>query len=117
MKVNFSQLLVSLIFIVTVSAVSTAIAQEGVLNETPELSPNYPDPSLLEEKPLLYEPDGKSSFQKEQTLINQSPSIKSKGKNSESTKMGHNKTEEDALSFNFLYYIIQEFKISDIVEQ
>ncbi len=117
MKVNFSQILATFTIILTMSAGSIVFAQEGYpLNEIPELSPNYPDPMLREEKPLLYEPDGKPSVQREQPVINQAPS-KTKGKNSEPTKSTNSKTEENALSFNFLYYIIQKFKISDIVDQ
>jgi hypothetical protein len=117
MKVNISQLLATLTIILTVSVVNNVSAQEGsTLNEIPELSPNYPDQMLREEKPLLYEPDGKSSVQKEQPVINQA-TFKTKGKNSEPSKSTNSKTEEDALSFNFLYYIIQKFKISDIVDQ
>lgn len=117
MKVNFSQLLATLTIILTVSAVSTVVAQEGSpFNDIPELGPSYSDPMLREEKPLLYEPDGKSSSNREQPVINQAP-LKTKGKSSEPTKSNYSKTEEDALSFNFLYYIIQKFKISDIVDQ
>jgi hypothetical protein len=67
MKVSFSQLLATLTIILTISGASTVFAQEGdPLNETPELSASYPDPSLREEKPLLYEPDGKTTLQTEQ---------------------------------------------------
>lgn len=117
MKVNFSQLLVTITIILTVSTVNSVFAQEGSpINEIPELGPPvFSDPSTREEKPLLSEPEGKSTFQKEQTIITPAPT-KTKGKNSEPTKTT-SKTEEDALSFNFLYYIIQKFKISDIVDQ
>ncbi|MEQ1584773.1 MAG: hypothetical protein ABL895_02770 [Cyclobacteriaceae bacterium] len=116
MKVNFSQLLAIIIIILTVSTVNSLFAQEGApINETPELGPpTFSDPSTREEKPLLSEPEGKSTLQKDQTIIAPVPT-KPKGKNSESAKAS--KTEEDALSFNFLYYIIQKFKISDIVDQ
>ena len=115
MKVNFSQLLAIITITLTVFTVNSVFAQEGSpINETPELGPPaFSDPSTREEKPLLSEPEGKSTLQKEQSAI--TPVPKTKGKNSEPTKTS--KTEEDALSFNFLYYIIQKFKISDIVDQ
>jgi hypothetical protein len=117
MNLNFSQLLAIITIILTASTVNSVFAQEGSpINETPELGPpTFSDPSTKEEKPLLSEPEGKSTLQKEQTVITPA-STKAKGKNSESTKPT-GKTEEDALSFNFLYYIIQKFKISDIVDQ
>jgi hypothetical protein len=40
------------------------------------------------------------------------PSVKGKGNDASAAK----KNEDDALSFNFLYYIIQKFKISDLIE-
>jgi len=117
MKVNFSQLLAILTLVLVVSAVNSVSAQEGApVNETPELNPPIlTDSNTREEKPLLYEPEGKTNNQKEQTIIAPSPS-KSKGKNAEATKSPAAKTDE-ALSFNFLYYIIQKYKISDIVDQ
>lgn len=117
MKLNLSHLLALVTFILTVSAVSSASAQDGApANEYPELSP-LQDPTVKEDKPLLYEPEGKSS-QKEQPInTTTTSSAKQKVKTSEPSKTADSKNEEDALSFNFLYYIIQKFKISDIVDQ
>ncbi len=116
MKVNFSQLLALITIVIAVSAANSAYAQEGSPNnETPEINPFLTDPNTREEKSLIYEPEGKANSQKDQPVISPS-TIKTKGKTSESSKT-NTKTEEDALSFNFLYYIIQKFKISDIVDQ
>jgi hypothetical protein len=117
MKVNFSQLLALITISLAATAFNSVFAQEGSPNnEIPELSPPiFTDPTLREEKPLLYEPEGKSNNSKEQT-ITPAPT-KAKIKSPEPTKATASKTEEDALSFNFLYYIIQKFKISDIVDQ
>lgn len=117
MKLNLSHLLALVTFVLTVSTVNSASAQDGApVNEYPELSP-LQDPTVKEDKPLLYEPEGKSA-QKEQT-VNTTPttSAKQKTKTAEPSKTAASKSEEDALSFNFLYYIIQKFKISDIVDQ
>lgn len=115
MKIKFYHVLALLSFTVILMAAGPALAQEGSpINETPELSP-IPDPvDLKEEKPLLYEPEGKTptTTQRETTITTQS---KSKSKSPDSKTPS--KQEEDALSFNFLYYIIQKFKISDIVDQ
>jgi hypothetical protein len=97
-------------------AFTNTIAQEGIPNnEIPDI---IYDQNLLEEKPLLNEPAAsadKNAQSKE--LLN--PTTKSaKSKSVEGLKNPATKPEEeDALSFNFLYYIIQKFKISDIVEQ
>ncbi len=116
MKLNLSHLLALVTFILTVSAVSPASAQDGApVNEYPELSP-LQDPTLKEDKPLLYEPEGKST-QKEQANTPATSSLKPKAKTADPSKSAASKNEEDALSFNFLYYIIQKFKISDIVDQ
>jgi hypothetical protein len=117
MKLNLSHLLAVVTFILTISAVSSASAQDGApVNEYPELSP-FQDPTVKEDKPLIYEPEGKST-QKEQTITTTSTtSSKPKAKTTEPAKATAAKNEEDALSFNFLYYIIQKFKVSDIVDQ
>ena len=97
----------------------SATAQEGVPNnEIPDLN-FYPE--LKEEKPLLFEPD-KAASNNERTTQSRDQFIvapkSSKSKTGDTSKgSGITKTEDDALSFNFLYYIIQKFKISDIVEQ
>jgi len=116
MTINFSRLLALITIILTATAFNSVFAQEGSPNnEIPELSPIFTDPNFREEKPLLYEPEGKSNNSREQSI---SPAhTKVKSKSPEPTKVPATKTEEDALSFNFLYYIIQKFKISDIVDQ
>lgn len=117
MKNRYCPWLAGLSMMFIVLAATPVVAQEGSpINETPELYP-YPDASLKEEKPLLSEPEGKVSTNTlRETVITPSPS-KSKTKNSDSKPTATGKAEEDALSFNFLYYIIQKFKISDIVDQ
>ena len=116
MTINFSRLLALITIILTATAFNSVFAQEGSPNnEIPALSPVFTDPTLREEKPLLYEPEGKSNNSKEPS-IGPAPA-KVKSKSPELTKTPSTKTEEDALSFNFLYYIIQKFKISDIVDQ
>jgi len=118
MKLNFSHLLALITVLLTVSAVSTSSAQEGSPNnDFPELSPPFQEQNTREDKTLLYEPEG-GKLQREQTTNMQQPVVsKPKAKTSEPQKPTPAKTEEDALSFNFLYYIIQKFKTSDIVDK
>lgn len=118
MKLNFSHLLALLTVALTVSAVSTASAQEGYPNnDFPELSPPYQEANSREDKTLLYEPEGGKLQREQPTNIQTQNSTKPKAKTIEPQKPTAAKTEEDALSFNFIYYIIQKFKTSDIVDQ
>jgi hypothetical protein len=74
-----------------------------------------------EDKTLIFEPDAKSAKQTPSELHQSTATVPPKGKNLEASKQGSNnantKEGEDALSFNFLYYIIQKYKGSDIVDQ
>jgi hypothetical protein len=119
MKPKFSHFLGFIVTLMTL-VIFTATAQEGVPNnEIPDL--NFLRPEInLEEKPLLYEEksttSGERSTQSKEQL-NTAPKIIIKSKPADASKTPATKSEDDALSFNFLYYIIQKFKISDIVEQ
>ncbi len=114
--IGFTMVLITLL-------VFSTQAQEGMPNnEIPDLV-IHPETNLHEEKPLLFEPERSTTTNSntERTSpikdhsINTGKSAKSKG--TEPSKNSASKTENDALSFNFLYFIIQKFKISDIVEQ
>jgi len=114
MRPNFSHILGFSVMLVALMIFS-ANAQEGIPNnEIPDI--NF-HPDLQEEKPLLFEPSSngeKTTNSREQVIV--SPKS-GKSKTGEGSKNPAAKSEDDALSFNFLYYIIQKFKISDIVEQ
>jgi len=108
-----------LTFLLVTFACVSAVAQEGIPNnEIPDFN-LYPE--LKEEKPLLFEPEKSSnsnerSIQGREQFISSPKSSKPKAAG-DGSKGGVTKPEDDALSFNFLYFIIQKFKISDIVEQ
>jgi hypothetical protein len=119
MKANFSHALGFTFLLMTVVFFS-ASAQEGIPNN--EIPDPYFYPELSEEKPLLFEPERSTSnteksLQGKDQLNSVSKGGKSKTGDTSKNSGVKTKTEEDALSFNFLYYIIQKFKISDIVEQ
>jgi hypothetical protein len=96
----------------------SANAQEGH-NETPEKEirelSGHPELNLDDDKTLILE--------SEQQKPGNHPAIKEAGTSikvtskSKSEKAHNEKGEEDALSFNFLYYIIGKFKISDILDE
>jgi len=120
MKRNFTHLLGFAIVLLTLVTL-TANAQEGSIPNDGIPSNEIPDinfkPELQEERPLLYEPstNTEKTANRQEQLIASPRSGKSKA--AEGSKNPAAKPEDDALSFNFLYYIIQKFKISDIVEQ
>lgn len=91
-----------------------AYAQEG--SQGPEeLVPPFVEASTKEDKPLIYEPEGKAPNNQQSTVA---PSTsKSKPKATDSSKNVATKPEDDALSFNFLLHIIQKFKSSDVIGQ
>lgn len=120
MKLNFSNLLALITIALTLSVASTASAQEGSSsNDFPELGPPFQDSNTREDKPLLYEPEG-GKAQKEQVVNTQPTTTSPKQKEKvldNNQKSTSSKPEADALSFNFLYYIIQKFKTSDIIDK
>jgi hypothetical protein len=83
--------------------------------EVQELNQQHPELNLNDDKTLLMDADVKAS--KTQPNAREAGTINLKGKSDGGTKPSSSeKTEEDPLSFNFLYFIIQKFKISDIVD-
>jgi len=112
-KLRFSLVL----FAVTCLFGTRASAQdEGQPNpEFQELNQQHPDVSLTDDKTLLMDADVKVS--KGQTNSREAVAPVNRNKNDNTVKPSSNdKTEEDPLSFNFLYFIIQKFKISDIID-
>ncbi len=122
MKIKFSYILNSLIIAGSSILSFESFAQdEGLssyeLQDVNNQELNYND----EDKTLIFEPDAKSSKQTPSESNQTSTSITSKAKTLDSSKQSSgtvtSKEGEDALSFNFLYYIIQKYKGSDIVDQ
>lgn len=117
MNMRLSNLLFVLPAVILASL--TARAQE----ETPLLE--GPDPlhreiNFSEDKSLIY--DQAVAVPHQQPGVRDSVSIAPKQINRttrpEAQREGQKtRTEEDALGFNFLYYIIQKYKFSDIIEQ
>ncbi len=98
-----------LLFFGTVSAYAQE-AEPEVQEETPVVSPvneEVPNPNeigTLESKPAVV------TARPETTLRATTTPSPNKPKQEKSAE----KDEDDALSFNFLYYIIQKFKLSDL---
>ena len=115
MKQNFSPFLIFL-FAFGILAGLTADAQEvdPVNNDEKEIKEelsSHPELNLHEDKTLISEPEQKATLNHPITK-EATPSAKTTRPKSNPEK----DEDEDALSFNFLYYIIQKFKYSDIVD-
>ena len=90
----------------------SVFAQVDTSPEIPS-STHYPEINTTnDDKPLIFELEIKAAKKDSVQIKVPQPAIKSK---SDQAKPSSSK-EEDALSFNFLYYIIQKFKISDLVD-
>jgi hypothetical protein len=113
LKFKRSLVLVALLFVASLSLK----AQEGNFSsqELQELK-QHSELNLDDDKTLIMEVDTKPSKSmpsngKETLNLNQPPKQKS-----ESTKTTSKDKDEDPLNFNFLYFIIQRFKISDLID-
>jgi hypothetical protein len=116
MKIKFSTILTFTIAAFSICFVLSANAQEegSSLNEFQDLNQNS-ELNLEEDKTLIFEGESKPVKREAEAV----PHTKSatKTKSAEVVKPGNSKDDEDALSFNFLYYIIQKFKYSDLLDQ
>jgi hypothetical protein len=89
--------------------------QDPIVDDETEIKEelnNHPELNLNEDKILISEPDQKSAISHPASKETASPSKTTKSKSDK----GQAEEDDDALSFNFLYYIIQKFKYSDIVD-
>jgi hypothetical protein len=100
------------LFLMFLSVSFNSFGQEGVpaeatlpSNQSSEISTSNDDkPSLLEHELKI--------VKKDSSQMKSYPALKHKA---DQNRPSSGK-EEDALSFNFLYYIIQKFKISDLID-
>jgi negative regulator of genetic competence, sporulation and motility len=95
---------------------SAAVAQEEgqSVSGIQELN-SHPDLNLNEDKTLIQDVDAKASKAQPGNKETNN-TISNANKPKADAQKTADKSEEDPLSFNFLYFIIQKFKISDIVD-
>lgn len=74
---------------------------------------SHPELNLNEDKTLLLE---STEHQKPHGVVVAREQAVAKPSKAKAEKPADKEEEEDALSFNFLYYIISKFKYSDIVD-
>ncbi|HEY5823990.1 MAG TPA: hypothetical protein VIT44_06490 [Cyclobacteriaceae bacterium] len=117
MKLNFSYLMVFgvVLTLITLAGATPALAQEEGIPGYELQDPVHPGINT-EEKTLLLDPESRAFRPVRDSIAVRSYSTQKKA--SEAVKpSGKPRNEEDPLSFNFLYYIIQKFKASDIIDQ
>lgn len=124
MKIKFSNILTSatIVFISLLSFVSFGQDEGSPTNELQDV--NHQELNLNDEdKTLIYDQDSKSSKNVSPETHQNSVAVPAKAKNADAHKQPPSpsgvsaKDGDDALSFNFLFYIIQKYKFSDIIDQ
>ena len=116
MKVKFSNLLTAFaaVFVLTLSAQ----AQEDL----PALEiqdPTHSELNLDEDKTLIYDHPSHTSILRDsvQMAPRVAPAAAKMAKPEPHKGSRKEKDEEETLSFNFLYYMFQKFKMSDLIDQ
>jgi hypothetical protein len=74
-----------------------------------------PDPNSYDDKPLLFESEGKISKSPLDSTGTRTTVISPVKKSATPSEAAKKKEESDPLNFNFLFYIIQTFKASDLM--
>lgn len=116
MKLKISVVLFLVTWLAEFKANAQDEGQPQPQQELQEFNQQHPELNLNDDKTLLMDADAKTSKNQSQSNTHDSGNV-GKNKSDGSTKPSPNdKTEEDPLSFNFIYFIIQKFKISDIVD-
>lgn len=126
MKVRVSSLLVSMVavFLLAFSTFSAQAQEELPILETQD--PPHRELNLDEDKVLLYDHSNHgdhsnhSSQGKDSVQVGAKVGTSHLAKNTKPDVHKSNVKEregEDALSFNFLYYMFQKFKMSDLIDQ
>jgi hypothetical protein len=105
MKITFTTLL----FILILGSLTVAAQENDIPLNEPQFVNGNPDSNLNEDRPLLFEPDSKSTKR-------DSTQLKVTNHKAKTEQRPSSSKNDDALSFNFLYYIIQKFKISDLID-
>ena len=106
---------VVLLFLLMMAVIGETRAQDEVPG--PDFnSINTQDPNEYDEKPLLYEPEGsRTSKSTSDSSSSKSPALTPTRKPPMPAELKKSKEESDPLNFNFLFYIIQKFKSSDLM--
>lgn len=117
MKLNVSSLLTTLAAVLSLT-LSVQAQEELPVLETQD--PNHHEFYLDEDKTLIYErPSSHPSTIKDSLQLTPriTPNHPGKVVKPDANKNNPKDAYDDALSFNFLYYMLQKFKLSDLIDQ
>lgn len=122
MKVKFLHLSILLTLLGGAALKASAQAQHEGLSPHELQDPNHSELNLNDDKTLLFDQESKARMTSRDSLVGHSkPSPAQNAQAPSKSKGDHSKPfgmdEDDPLSFNFLYYIIQKFKISDLIDE
>ena len=118
-KLKFSLVLFLAVYLIGFKANAQDEGQPQFAQEVQELNQQHPELNLNDDKTLLMDADVKAPKNQAQSNVHD---VGTSGNNNSKKSDGsikpspNDKTEEDPLSFNFIYFIIQKFKTSDIVD-
>lgn len=120
MKIKFSHILASATIVLLTLLSFASVGQDGGFsNELQDA--NHQELNLNEEdKPLIYEPEVKwGKGNSTETIQTMTPAKAKKTDSRKTLPIPNSNTKEgdDALSFNFLFYIIQKYKFADMIDQ
>jgi len=123
MKVKILQLTTAFFLVGGALLSVSAYGQHEGLSPGALQDPNHLEYSLTDEKPILPDRDSKTKGPTRDSSASHNRPVSTITTSSKAKSPDHNKSvngkeeDEDALSFNFLYYIIQKFKISDLIDE
>jgi hypothetical protein len=120
MKFKFLDIRGVFILALSLMGVSPAFAQDGLptpMSEVKEIN-LHPELNLNDDKVLISEPsEQKPNGAAASKEVSASVAKSVKPKTGEGSKTTADKKEQDPLSFNFLYYLIQRVKFSDMMDE
>jgi hypothetical protein len=97
-----------------VNCLSVSVAAQEIPGYEPGDSQYLQGSPEIDDKPLIYEPEGSAKIYRDTTSVTRIAPASKKPATSRSGVGTQN--ENDTFSFNFLYYIIHKFKSTDIFE-
>ncbi len=122
MKVNILPFVLLFALVGLVSPSLSVQAQDKGLSPNELLDPNHSELSVSDDKALPVDHESKPKVAgRDSSMMNSKlPTLTnpvSKSKSAEHKTAASKDEDDDALSFNFLYYIIEKFKISDLIDE
>ena len=116
MKVRVSDLLTSFAAVLLI-AFSVQAQEELPILETQD--PEHRELNLDEDKTLIFDHPSHTSVARDTAMF--APRVTPQPVKTQKPEAGKARKEngegDDALSFNFLYYMIQKYKLSDLIDQ